>query len=102
MKVNGNDPAEPNIAVEHFNDGMVKRKSAGTPIRLVIATEIMAATMYKKDTMSMKELASQALEAADALIEEHNNTFKKTTSALCQCTGKDQRCSSLCKCQTTK
>jgi hypothetical protein len=76
MKVDKNDPTEPNIVMESYNDGMVKRKSKGVPIRLVIATQIYAQSQVLSNMNSPKEAAKYALEAADALIEEHNNTFK--------------------------
>jgi hypothetical protein len=74
MKVHKNDPVEPNIVMESYNDGMVKRKSKGAPIRLMIAAQVIG---HIPNTLSMNpnERANYALTIADALIEEHNRTY---------------------------
>jgi hypothetical protein len=76
MKVYKNDPIEPNIVMESYNDGMVKRKTKGAPIRLVIAAQVLAQTVSHPGLSSPEEAAKYALEAADALIEEHNRTYE--------------------------
>jgi hypothetical protein len=75
MKVYKNDPIEPNIVMESYNDGMVKRKSKGAPIRLMIAAQVISHIPSHFD-MDTKERASYALKIADALIEEHNRTYE--------------------------
>jgi len=75
MKVDKNDPVEPNIVMESYDDGMVKRKSKGAPIRLIIAAQVVS-HIPRELSMNAKQKAAYALEVADALIEEHNNTFK--------------------------
>lgn len=72
VKVNPFDPAESGIVVEAYNDGTVKRKSLGVPVRLVLAGQILAGLASNPEVRNITTYSRTALDTADFLIEEHN------------------------------
>jgi hypothetical protein len=72
VKVNPFDPIEPGLTMESYDDGMVKRKSLGVPVRLMMATQLLAGMAANPEVKNIATWIRTALDCADALIEEHN------------------------------
>lgn len=80
VKVNPFDPIEPGITMETYDDGTVKRKSLGVPVRLMLASQLLSGFVSSslKDTqVDPREVIRAALNAADLLINAHNEDVEK-------------------------
>jgi len=78
VKVNPFDPIEPGLPMEHYDDGTVKRKSLGVPVRLMMATEIVSGMLANSEvTDKFSNIAKLALAMADELIKQHNEEIER-------------------------
>jgi len=76
VKVNPFDPIEPGLPMEHYDDGTVKRKSLGVPVRLMMATTILSGIASKSNNLGPVD-AKIALAMADELIKQHNEEIER-------------------------
>jgi len=76
VKVNPFDPIEPGLPMEHYDDGTVKRKSLGVPVRLMMATTILSGIASKSNNLGPVD-AKIALAMADELIKQHNKEIER-------------------------
>lgn len=78
VKVNPFDPIEPGLTMETYDDGAIKRKSLGVPVRLMMATQLATGLISKMEKPSdAVHVAPAAFELADALIAYHNKAVEK-------------------------